>query len=152
MAKAGIRLTHVPFNGGGPLLQALTAGTIEVSLDVAATTAQLIREGRIRALATTAPERLPDHPDLPALNESFPGAELASWHGLAAPAGTPAPVSERLAAETARFLALPETRERYRALFLEMPRQRTPAAFAAFMRLEMTTFAQLARSQNISVE
>jgi tripartite-type tricarboxylate transporter receptor subunit TctC len=152
MAKAGIRMTHVPFAGGGPLLQALTAGTIEVSLDVAATTAQLIREGRIRALATTAPERLPDYPNLPALNESYPGAELASWHGLAAPAGTPAPIVERLATETARFLASPETRERYRTLFLEMPRQTTPAAFAGFMRQELATFADLARAQSITVE
>ncbi|HZF77851.1 MAG TPA: tripartite tricarboxylate transporter substrate binding protein [Acetobacteraceae bacterium] len=152
MQKAGIRMTHVPFNGGGPLLQALTAGTIDVSLDVAATTAQLIRDGRIRALATTAPQRMPDYPDLPALNETYPGAELASWHGLAAPAGTPAPVLDRLAAETQRFLSLPETQERYRSLFLEMPRQTTPAAFAGFMRQELDTFRELARAQGIVVE
>ncbi len=152
MQKAGVRMTHVPFAGGGPLLQALTAGTIEVSLDVAATTAQLIREGRIRALATTAPRRLPDYPDLPALAETYPGAELASWHGLAAPAGTPAPILGRLAMETQRFLALPETQERYRTLFLEMPQQTDPAAFAAFMRREAEAFRELARAANIVVE
>jgi tripartite-type tricarboxylate transporter receptor subunit TctC len=152
MQKAGIRMTHVPFSGGGPLLQALTAGTVEVSLDVAATTAQLLREGRIRALATTAPARLADYPDLPALNETYPGAELASWHGLAAPAGTPAPVLDRLAAETGRFLALPETRERYKTLFLEMPQHTDPAAFAAFMRRELESFRELARAANIVVE
>jgi tripartite-type tricarboxylate transporter receptor subunit TctC len=152
MAKAGIRLTHVPFTGGGPLLQALLAGTVEVSLDVAATTAQLIREGRIRALATTAPVRMPSYPDLPALNESHPGVELASWHGLAAPAGTPAPVLARLAAETQAFLRAPETAERYRAQFLEMPQQTTPEAFRAFMLRELATFQDLARAQNIVVE
>lgn len=152
MAKAGIRMTHVPFTGGGPLLQALVAGTIEVSLDVAATTAQLIREGRIRALATTAPVRMPSYPDLPALNETYPGAELASWHGLAAPAGTPAPVLARLAAETQAFLRSAETVERYRAQFLEMPQQTNPADFTAFMRRELTTFQELARAQSIVVE
>ncbi len=152
MQKAGIRMTHVPFNGGGPLLQALTAGTIDASLDVAATTAQLIREGRIRALATTAPNRMPDYPDLPALNEAYPGAELASWHGLAAPAGTPSAVLERLAAETARFLEAAETRERYKALFLELPQHTTPAAFTGFMRREIETFRDLARTANIVVE
>jgi tripartite-type tricarboxylate transporter receptor subunit TctC len=152
MAKAGIRMTHVPFTGGGPLLQALLAGTVEVSLDVAATTAQLLREGRIRALATTAPARMPNYPDLPALNETYPGAELASWHGLAAPAGTPAPILARLAAETQAFLRAPETAERYRATFLEMPQQTTPDSFRAFMLRELATFRDLARAQNIVVE
>lgn len=152
MAKAGIRMTHVPFTGGGPLLQALIAGTIDVSLDVAATTAALIREGRIRALATTAPTRMPSYPDLPALNETYPGAELASWHGLAAPAGTPAPIVARLAAETQSFLRSPETAERYRAQFLEMPDQTTPEAFRTFMERELATFRDLARTQNIVVE
>jgi tripartite-type tricarboxylate transporter receptor subunit TctC len=152
MAKAGVRMTHVPFTGGGPLLQALLAGTIDVSLDVAATTAALIREGRIRALATTAPVRMPAYPDLPALNETFPGAELASWHGLAAPAGTPAPILARLAAETQAFLRAPETAERYRANFLEMPQQTTPEAFSAFIAREIVTFRDLARAQNIVVE
>lgn len=152
MAKAGVRMTHVPFTGGGPLLQALLAGTIDVSLDVAATTAALIREGRIRALATTAPVRMPAYPDLPALNETFPGAELASWHGLAAPAGTPAPILARLAAETQAFLRAPETAERYRANFLEMPQQTTPEAFSAFIAREIATFRDLARAQNIVVE
>jgi tripartite-type tricarboxylate transporter receptor subunit TctC len=152
MAKAGVRMTHVPFTGGGPLLQALLGGTIDVSLDVAATTAALIREGRIRALATTAPVRMPAYPDLPALNETFPGAELASWHGLAAPAGTPAPILARLAAETQAFLRAPETAERYRATFLEMPQQTTPEAFSAFIAREIATFRDLARRQNIVVE
>jgi tripartite-type tricarboxylate transporter receptor subunit TctC len=152
MAKAGVRMTHVPFNGGGPLLQALVGGTIEVSLDVAATTAQLIREGRIRALATTAPARMPSYPDLPALNESFPGAELASWHGLAAPAGTPAPILARLAQETQAFLRSPETVERYRTTYLEMPQQTTPEAFRDFIAREIATFRDLARAQNIVVD
>ena len=152
MAKAGMRMTHVPFTGGGPLLQALLAGTVEVSLDVAATTSALIREGRLRALATTAPTRMPSFPDLPALNETYPGAELASWHGLAAPAGMPAPVVARLAAETQAFLGSAETAERFRAQFLEMPQQTTPEAFRDFMAREIATFQQLARAQNIVVD
>ena len=152
MAKAGIRMTHVPFNGGGPLLQALVAGTIDVSFDVAATTAQLIREGRIRALATTAPSRMPDYPDLPALNETYPGAELASWHGLAAPAGTPAPILARLAQEAQAFLRNAETVARSKQLFLEMPQQTDPAAFSTFMARELATFRDLARAQSIVVE
>jgi tripartite-type tricarboxylate transporter receptor subunit TctC len=150
--KAGIRLTHVPFTGGGPMLQAILAGTVEVTLDVAATTSQVIQEGRIRPLATTMATRMPGFPNVPALNESYPGAELASWHGLAAPAGTPAPVLARLAAETQAFLALPETIEAYRRQFLEMPAQTNPEAFAAFMARELETFRGLARAGNIVLE
>jgi tripartite-type tricarboxylate transporter receptor subunit TctC len=152
MAKAGIRMTHVPFNGGGPLLQALVAGTVECSLDVAATTAQLIREGRIRALATTAPARMQAYPDLPALNETYSGVELASWHGLAAPAGTPAPVLARLAAETQGFLRSAETAERYRQQSLDMPQETAPEPFRALIAREIAQFAELARAQNIVVE
>ncbi|NKC30893.1 Bug family tripartite tricarboxylate transporter substrate binding protein [Falsiroseomonas selenitidurans] len=152
MAKAGIRMTHVPFAGGGPLLQALLAGTIDCSLDVAATTTQLIREGRILALATTAPARMPIYPNLPALNEAYPGAELASWHGLAAPAGTPAPILARLATATQGFLQAAETRQRYTQLNLEMPQQTSPEAFRDFMVRELATFRDLARAQNIVVE
>ena len=152
MAKAGIRMTHVPFNGGGPLLQALLAGTVDVSLDVAATTTQVIRDGQIRALATTAPARMAIYPDLPALNETYPGAELASWHGLAAPAGTPAPILARLAAETQAFLRAPDIQQRYTQLNLDMPQHTTPEAFRDFMTRELATFRDLAQAQNIVVE
>jgi tripartite-type tricarboxylate transporter receptor subunit TctC len=150
--KAGIQLTHIPFTGGGPMLQAILAGTVEVTLDVAATTSQVIQDGRLRAIATTMATRMPGFPDVPALNETYPGAELASWHGLAAPAGTPPAVIERLAAETQGFLAAPETVEAYRRQFLEMPAQTTPAAFAAFMARELETFRGLARGANIVLE
>jgi tripartite-type tricarboxylate transporter receptor subunit TctC len=150
--KAGIELTHVPFTGGGPMLQAILAGTVEATLDVAATTSQHIREGRLVALATTMATRMPGFPNVPAMNETYPGAELASWHGLAAPARTPEAVVARLAAETRAFLALPETVEAFRRQFLEMPAQTDPAAFAAFMAREVETFRGLARSANIVLE
>jgi tripartite-type tricarboxylate transporter receptor subunit TctC len=102
MAKAGIRMTHVPFAGGGPLLQALLAGTVEVSLDVAATTAQLIRDGRIRALAgLSGPSRA--ERDLPRRRARFMAwARRARWHACADPgaaggrdAGLPAQPADR---------------------------------------------------------
>jgi tripartite-type tricarboxylate transporter receptor subunit TctC len=149
---AGIRLTHVPFTGGAPMLQALLAGTVEVTLDVAATTAQLIREGRLRALATTMATRMPAFPDLPALAETWPGVTLASWHGLAAPAGMPAAALARLAAETQAFLRMPETAEAFRRQSLEMPAETTQAAFRAFIAKEIETFRTLAREAAITLD
>jgi tripartite-type tricarboxylate transporter receptor subunit TctC len=152
MQKAGIRMTHVPFTGGGPALQGLLSGTVDLSIDVAATTGQLIREGRLRALATTMPARMASYPDLPTLSETYPGTELSPWHGLAAPAGTPAPVLERLAAETRAFLALPETQERYRQQSLDAAPQTDPAAFAGFMVEELSRFRELAQTARIAVD
>jgi tripartite-type tricarboxylate transporter receptor subunit TctC len=152
MQKADIRMTHVPFTGGGPALQGLLSGTVDLSIDVAATTGQLIREGRLRALATTMPARMASYPELPTLAETYPGTELAPWHGLAAPAGTPTPVLERLAAETRAFLALPETQERYRQQSLDAAPQTEPAAFAAFMREELDRFRDLAQAARITVD
>jgi tripartite-type tricarboxylate transporter receptor subunit TctC len=152
MRAAGIRMTHVPFNGGGPSLQALLAGQVDLMIDTVGTSWPQVRDGRLRALAMTTPQRLPSAPEVPTLAESFPGVQMTPWHGLMAPAGTPPAIVERLAAATRGFLALPETVERYRTLGFEAPAETTPAAFAAFIAREIETFRELARAANISVE
>ncbi|UFN46853.1 tripartite tricarboxylate transporter substrate binding protein [Roseomonas sp. OT10] len=151
LLRAGIRMTHVPFNGGSPALQALLAGTVEAMVDTVATSTQLVREGRLRPLATTMPHRLADWPDLPALVERYPGTEMASWHGLLGPAGLPAPVVEKVAVETRRFLALPETVQKFRAQTLE-PAPTTPAEFAAFMASEAARYREVVQKAGIRVE
>lgn len=152
LLRAGLKMTHVPFNGGGPALQALIAGTVEVSIDVAATTLPHVREGRIVALATTMPQRLPALPNLPALVEQFPGTDIASWHGFAAPVGTPAPILARLVSETQNFLRAPETLERFRQQSLEAASETTPETFRRFMIAERDKFQQVARSASISID
>ena len=67
LLKAGVRMTHVPFAGGGPALQALVAGTVDLMVDTLATSGPMVREGRLRPIAITMPARDPGWPDLPAL-------------------------------------------------------------------------------------
>ncbi len=148
LQKAGVRMTHIPFAGGGPALQALAAGTVDLMVDTLATSAALVRDGRLRALAVTTPRRDPNHPDLPALSETHPGTDLAPWHGLLAPARTPPAVVEVLAAETRRFLALPATLERFAAASLDAAPSH-PAEFAAFMETEATRFRTVIESAGI---
>jgi tripartite-type tricarboxylate transporter receptor subunit TctC len=151
MQAAGIRMTHVPFNGGGPSLQALLAGTVDLMVDTVATSWPMVREGRLRALATTMPARLAVAPELPALEELYPGTSMAPWHGLLFPAGTPAPIVAR-ASETARgFLAASETREKFAAQSLDAAPS-APEAFQAFMRAEHARFVALVERANIRVE
>jgi tripartite-type tricarboxylate transporter receptor subunit TctC len=152
MLRAGMRMTHVPFQGGGPALQALIAGTVDLSIDVAATTLPYVRDGRFRALATTSPRRLPYLPDVPTLSESYPGTDMVSWHGFAAPPRTPEPILARLSAETQAFMRAPETLERFQALSLEPAAETTPEAFRAFMVAELEKFRTLAREANIRID
>jgi len=150
--KAGIRMTHVPFSGGSPALQALLGGQVELMIDTVATSWPQVREGRLRALATTMPTRLAIAPDLPALIETYPGTDIAPWHGLLAPANTPPAVVERLFAETTRFLEMPATRERFEGAALLPAPSASPAAFTAFIRAEGEKFAAVIQAANIRVE
>lgn len=149
---AGIRMTHVPFAGGAPSLQALLAGQVDLMIDTVATSWAQVREGRLRALAVTTPRRLATAPEVPALAELYPGVEMTPWHGLAAPVGTPRAVVERLAAEARAFLALPEVVERYRALSFEAPGETGPESFGAFIGREVERYRELTRSVAILVE
>jgi tripartite-type tricarboxylate transporter receptor subunit TctC len=100
----GIRLEHVPYRGSAPSLTDLLGGRIQLLFDPVALPA--IKDGRLRALATLAERRNPDLPDLPTLAElGHPRALAVPWYGVAAPAGTPVPVVERLARAIGEALA-----------------------------------------------
>lgn len=150
MQAAGIRMTHIPFNGSGPSLQALLAGQVALSMEVAAVAWPQIQDGKLRALAVTTPQRAAFAPDLPTLEESFPGTAIAPWHGLVAPAATPKPIIEKLAAATESFLKQPETLARFQQQTLE-PKGAGPAEFAAFIQDELKTFAEVIRRGNVTV-
>ena len=120
-AQTGIAVTHVPYKGSAPAKADLTGGHIQLLFDSYASSSQLIREGRARAIAFTSEKRSGFMPDLPTLAESGLKEYAANnWYGMMAPAGTPKPIIDKLAAEIAKALQLPDTRERYNALGLEM--------------------------------
>jgi len=109
---AGIDVEHVPYRGGAPALLDLRANRIQASFNSALEALPLIREGATRPLAVSAPERLPLLPDVPTVAETVPGFDVAFWQGLFAPAGTPAPVIERLAAALRAATSNPALRAR----------------------------------------
>ncbi len=106
-AASGARITHIPYQGGGPQLNDALSGRFEVlSTNVAALQLEYVRTGRLKALAVGAPARLGALPRVPTLAElGYPQANLMSLFGLFAPAGTPQPVQERINAEVNRALA-----------------------------------------------
>jgi tripartite-type tricarboxylate transporter receptor subunit TctC len=96
-ASAGIRLLHVPFAGAGPAITALLSGQIQALASAPGTLTQHVRDGRVRVLGCWGRERVAAFPEVPTFVEKgFPDVEFYIWAGLFAPAGTPAPVMQRL--------------------------------------------------------
>ncbi|MBO9644585.1 tripartite tricarboxylate transporter substrate binding protein [uncultured Pseudacidovorax sp.] len=107
-ATAGVPLLHVPYRGGGAPVQAVIGGEVDVLSDTLTVAAPHIQSGRLRALAVTSAQPWPSAPGVPPVAATLPGFEVRSWLGLAAPAGTPDAIVQRLNAEVRKLLQLPD--------------------------------------------
>jgi tripartite-type tricarboxylate transporter receptor subunit TctC len=149
---AGIEATHVPFKGGGALMQALLGGHVSYSLE--GLTAQLphVRAGGLRALGVTGTQRTPSLPDVPTIAEAgVPGYQFAGWTGLAAPAATPRAIVERLHAEIAKIAAGDDAKQWFASIGSEAGIL-SPDEFAAFIRTEHGQLGKLIRDIGLRAE
>ena len=149
----GVSLIHVPYRGASNQLTDTTGGAIDMTFVSLGAAQPFIRNGRVRALAVTSPERTKLAPDLPTIAETA-GLEnyaLDNWFGLFAPAGTPAPVVARLSDAVAEALADPALVERLQELGGE-PMTMDPARFAAFVRTESAHFGRIVSDAGITPE
>jgi tripartite-type tricarboxylate transporter receptor subunit TctC len=113
----GISLVHVPYRGGGPAVQDLVAGNIDMHMGTVSSSLALAQAGRIRPLGVTTKGRLAQLPDVPTIAEAaVPGFELNEWNGLYAPAGTPTEVLDRLNATATAALDQPAVQARLASL------------------------------------
>ncbi|HYF08208.1 MAG TPA: tripartite tricarboxylate transporter substrate binding protein [Acetobacteraceae bacterium] len=144
-------VVFVPYRGSGPALQDLAAGHVHVGFDSMTSAAPLIRAGRIRPLAVTAPARVAAFPEVPTVAETVPGYTAETWVGAFAPARTPEPVVERLHAAFAQALTTPDLAERIRAAGSE-PGGEPRAEFARFVAEEMALWARVVREADIRIE
>ena len=150
--RAGIRLTHVPYNGAAPAQTAIAGGQVDMGFMSALSAMPLMQSGKLRALAVTSDRRLAQLPDVPTMAEAgFPSFEVSSWQGLLAPAGTPPAIVSKLQLEVARILALPEVRERFAAVAAE-PVASTPAQFRAHIESEIARWSAVARRADLSLD
>ena len=149
---AGIEATHVPFKGGGAMMQALLGGHVSYSLE--GLTAQLphVRAGTLRALGVTGAQRTPSLPDVPTIAEAgVPGFQFAGWTGLAAPAATPRAIVERLHAEIAKTAASDDAKQWFATSGSE-PGILSPQEFADFIRTEHAQLGKLIREIGLRAE
>jgi tripartite-type tricarboxylate transporter receptor subunit TctC len=137
----GVDLVHVPFNGGGPLMNALVGNQVTAGIDTLVDQIEMHRAGKTRILATSAATRSPLLPDVPTFGESgFRSVEGTSWFAVFAPARTPPATTAQLNEAINRALAAPELRERFARLGLE-PTGGSAADLAAIMKRDTERWA-----------
>jgi len=122
----------VPFKNSGDVITALKTGDIQVGFEMLSPLNSQLKAGSLRAIAVTAPKRLPSMPDVPTVAESVPGYQSASWNGWAVPAKTPKALVARLNQEMTKALAVPETRKKLEEVGVDV-RPSTPEAFRALL-------------------
>jgi tripartite-type tricarboxylate transporter receptor subunit TctC len=141
---AGVNILHVPYRGGAPALLDLMAGRVHLIMDNIPGYLPAVRDGKIRALAVTGPQRSPVVPDLPTMSEVLPGFEITSWTCVCGPAGLPRPVVERLSAFARRALESPDLVRSYQDLGATSW-WTTPEQIQAFRAQEEARLAPLIR-------
>ncbi|WP_161993615.1 Bug family tripartite tricarboxylate transporter substrate binding protein [Muricoccus nepalensis] len=150
--KAGWRMTHVPYRGTGQSVTALMGGDVDVNIDTLATYLPHIRAGRMRALATTLPERASALPEVPTVQESgFDGYDMSVWYMVLGPAGLPAEIVRRWEAALGRSIADPAINRRLVDSGY-IPGGGTAAGAAALVRRDAERLGLLVQSAGIRLE
>ena len=145
-------ITHVPYRGSAPAVQAILAGEADLLFDNMPNVMQHVKAGNMVALAVTGKERSALLPDVPTLNEAgVPGYEVLVWFGLQAPAGTPEPIVAKLNAQVAKILRSPEVTQEFAAQGVEISAS-TPDRFADLVRSEIAKWGKLVHEAGIKVE
>jgi tripartite-type tricarboxylate transporter receptor subunit TctC len=152
MHLTGIRATHVPYKGGGQAVIDLAAGHVTWSIEGLTILKPFIQDGRLRPLAVTTAKRATSMPEVPTMAEAgIEGYDFTAWAGIAAPAGTPAPIIDRLYGEIAKILATAEAREWFESFGID-PGGEPPEAFAALVREEHARLGEVIRAIGIKAE
>jgi tripartite-type tricarboxylate transporter receptor subunit TctC len=148
---SGTKMTHVPFRSTAEVMNSILGGNIDLAIDSMTTAWPHAQAGRVRAIAVTTPQRSATAPDLPTIGETLNGFQATAWQGLFAPAGTPRPIVDKLAAETKRILELPEVVKSLKELGAE-PAPSTPDEFAAYTASERARWGEVVRASGVKID
>lgn len=151
--QAKLPMTHIPYRGSGVALSDLLAGQVQLTWNNLSSNLANIRNGKLRALAVAAPQRVSQLPDVPTFAElKLPDLNLTSWTGLAAPANTPAPIIERLYRATRKVLQDPATRATWVEKGMMVPEDVSPQAYQAEIVERIKFYQRIAKANNIVLE
>jgi tripartite-type tricarboxylate transporter receptor subunit TctC len=154
LKAAGIEATHIPYKGGaGQMLPALMSGEVQVSFINLASTIEQIKAGRLKAIATTMPTRLPELPNVPTMAEQgFPGIGTNAWQGFFAPAATPKPIIDKLYAAVVVVLSRPEMKEMLARQLMTVTLSNSPQEFTDQVRSETQAWSEVVRDNKVKIE
>jgi len=150
--ELGIDLLHVPYKGNAPAIADVVGGNVLLSFSNILTALPQVKSGRLRPIAVTSLKRSEIAPDIPTVAESgVPGFEAGTWYGIAAPAGTPRPIVDRLNSAIVRAVQLPDTREKLLAQGAE-PMTGSAEQMGQFVRSEIARWAKVVKAANIRLD
>jgi len=149
-AMAHVDIQHVPYRGAAPVITDLLGGRLTMYFGAISPLIPLVREGKVRALAVTSPERFPASPDLPTMIEAgYPGFVSILSIGLMAPAVTPPAIIEKIHQDSVKALSTPEVRKKLSGIGMEVIGN-SPAEFAAAIKAETPQWAKVIKDAGIA--
>jgi tripartite-type tricarboxylate transporter receptor subunit TctC len=150
-SRAGIRMTHVPFKGGGPAVIALVSGETQAQVAAIGELIAYIKSNRVRALGVTSRERVAQLPDVPTIADTIPGYESWTWVSAFAPAGTPKAIVDRLNAELGKAMNDPDIAAKLSAQTL-YPAHRPPEELDKRLKADYEMIGKLFREFGVKLE
>jgi len=149
--QTGTEMTHVPYKGSGPAMIDVIGGQVQLMFDNSVTALPQVKAGAVRGIAVSTPTRLKSAPDLPPIADYLPGFSASAWHGVFAPAGTPRPIIDKLAAAIRKTVQDPDVVAQFAKADI-VPVGNTPAEFAAFIDEETERWAAVVEKLNLKVD
>jgi tripartite-type tricarboxylate transporter receptor subunit TctC len=151
-SQVGAQMTHIPYKGGGPLVQDAVAGHVPVAIGSAALMNPSVKAGRLRAIGVTSPQRFAPMPDVPTIAEQgVPGFDSEAWWGLHAPAGTPAPIIAKMHKAFSDALRSPAVMEKLTAQGVVL-KTSSPQDYQKFLENEVTRWAKVVKDNKITMQ
>lgn len=151
-SKTGTFITHIPYRGVAPATLDMVAGQVQLVTGTIPALLPFVKEGRIKALAVTSARRSPALPDVPSMSESgLKGFDVLNYFALAAPAGTPAAVIDKLNSALNKAIAMPEVLARFKLDAVD-PMPGTPVAQKGFIEADYQAWRDVVRAQNLKLE
>jgi tripartite-type tricarboxylate transporter receptor subunit TctC len=149
----GVYMVHLPYRGSAPALTDLMSGNVNVMFDNLPSAMPFIKSGKLKALAVTSKNPSPALPGVPTIEQAagLKDFDASSWFGLFAPAGTPRAIVDKIQADVAKALSVPEVRERLQSQGAE-PGGNTPDQFASFIKAETEKWARVVKLSNAKVD
>ncbi|MBK8741890.1 MAG: tripartite tricarboxylate transporter substrate binding protein [Betaproteobacteria bacterium] len=151
-SMTGTRIQHIPYKGVGPAMTDLVGGQVQIAFQTPAAALQFVKTGKLRALAISGDKRLPALPDVPTFAEAgLSNFDVKFWFGVFVPAGTPKDIVDKLSAEVARIITVPEVVTKLDGAGL-LPFTSTPVEFAKLVQTDSIRYERLIKEAKITAE